>query len=1134
MLKTISNFPKGYTAFFLSECVKKNTVIYFAQDEKEIEGLSQVLELIDKRLKVFIYPQWNTVPYDRINPDKEIVAKQIKNLIFLKEIKEKVIVLTTVSSAMQKIPPYDFFKNKKMLLKKNEEISFDFFQNYLYENGYTHVSTVINKGEYAVRGGILDVFLPLYDMPVRLDFFGNELEEIKFFNPISQTTESSLKEIEITPISYFVFNQESISLFRSKFRELFPIDYKKSFFYNSISSGEKTLGLEQFFPLFHNTLSTFLSYCPKDSSFVFYDDMEKIKKNRWEQIEEYFFARQQALQQKIEDIYHPLPSDIIYIHPEKFEEELSKFKCIKLHTFLIPNTKTLNVQAGYDFTSIRKKNDKDIFTALFDYLQNVSKKVILSIGSNAFADRISHVMQEKGIFLERVSSFSEAFNTYRSVIVSLLEKGFQTEEYIILTEADIFGERIYRTLPKKKRNNNFISDVLSLTPGALVVHQTHGIGRFLCLEPVSAGGIIHDCLCLEYADGDRLFVPVENIEVLSLYGSQEVALDKIGGSFEQRKARVKKDLFIMADKLIQLASQRKLTVVPKIDIPYGLYQEFCSKFPYTETEDQLQTISEIERDFSLGRPMDRLVCGDVGFGKTEVALRASFLAVMAGYQVAVIVPTTLLAQQHLAHFKKRYDGFPVHIEGLSRLVSSSASKKIKQSIIEGKTDIVIGTHAVLSKDLLFKKLGLIIVDEEQHFGVSFKEKLKELAEGVHILTLSATPIPRTLQLSLSGLKEMSIIATPPVDRMVVSTYIMPFDHVIIKEALQREKFREGQSFFVCPRISDLPKLKEVIHDLLPDLKVIEAHGQMPGKILEEIMADFVQKKYDVLLTTSIIESGLDLPSVNTIIVYRADLFGLAALYQMRGRVGRGKTKAYAYFTTPSQKEMGMTVQKRLSVLQGLDTLGAGFTLASHDLDIRGAGNLLGDKQSGHIKEVGISLYQKMLAEAVQETMNQEVDNKEENKEVKELSPQVLLGVDVLIPESYISDIDVRMQLYRRLGELETTEDIFNFEKELIDRFGNFPKEVKNLCKTVIIKQLAKKAGIERVEIGPLGGIITFYKNEFKNPQNLINFVIRHFTLLKIRPDQKITILEKISNPEERIEKIEKILKDICSLLEDEK
>ena len=701
--------------------------------------------------------------------------------------------------------------------------------------------------------------------------------------------------------------------------------------------------------------------------------------------------------------------------------------------------------------------------------------------------------------------------------------------YVI--ETDIFGERIYRTFPKKRKSPNFISDVLSLTPGSLVVHQIHGIGRFLCLEPVKAGGLIHDCLCLEYADGDRLFVPVENIEILSLYGSQEAPLDKIGGSFEQRKARIRKDLFIMADKLIQLASQRKLTVVPKIDIPYGLYQEFCSRFPYTETDDQLQTIAEIERDLALGSPMDRLVCGDVGFGKTEVALRASFLAVMGGYQVAVIVPTTLLAQQHLAHFRKRYEGFPVHIEGLSRLVSASASKKIKQDIMDGKIDIVIGTHAVLSKAVSFKNLGLVIIDEEQHFGVSFKEKLKELAEGVHILTLSATPIPRTLQLSLADLKEMSIIATPPVDRMVVSTYIMPFDQVIIKEALQREKFREGQSFFVCPRISDLPKVKELINDLLPDLKVVEAHGQMPGKTLEKIMSDFVQKKYDVLLTTSIIESGLDLPSVNTIVVYRADLFGLAALYQMRGRVGRGKIKAYAYFTTPPYKEISSMVQKRLSVLQGLDTLGAGFTLASHDLDIRGAGNLLGDKQSGHIKEVGISLYQKMLAEAVKDTMKQKEECCEK-EEVKDFSPQVLLGVDVLIPELYISDLDIRMQLYRRLGELESKEDVFQFEEELKDRFGDIPKEVKNLCQTVVIKQLAKKAGIERVEIGPLGGVITFYKNEFKNPQALINYVIRNFTFLKIRPDQKIGILTKISNPKERIEKLEKILKDICGLLEE--
>ncbi|HEY9163820.1 MAG TPA: transcription-repair coupling factor, partial [Magnetovibrio sp.] len=713
------------------------------------------------------------------------------------------------------------------------------------------------------------------------------------------------------------------------------------------------------------------------------------------------------------------------------------------------------------------------------------------------------------------------------VAVLALERGFVTQDVAVLSEQDILGERLSRPGKRKTSAANFIADASSLSEGDLVVHVEHGIARFDGLVTVDVGGAAHDCLKLVYAGDDKLFLPVENIDVITRFGSEDAGanLDRLGGAaWQARRAGLKQRLKDMAEALIKLAASRELRHTEPMIADPGALDEFASRFPYAETEDQANAILDVVGDLGAGRPTDRLVCGDVGFGKTEVALRAAFVAAMAGRQVAVVVPTTLLARQHFNNFTNRFKGFPVKVAQLSRLVTAKDSKATKEALKKGDVDIVIGTHALLAKDIAFRDLGLLIVDEEQHFGVKHKEQLKSLKADVHVLTLTATPIPRTLQLALTGVREMSLIATPPVDRLAVRTFVMPFDPVVVREAILRERFRGGQTFYVCPRVQDQDFLYKEIKELVPEVSIAVVNGQMAASSLEDTISDFYDAKYDVLLSTNIIESGLDLPSVNTILIHRADMFGLSALYQLRGRVGRSKTRAYAYLTLPPGRKLTPTAQKRLTVMQTLDTLGAGFQLASHDLDIRGAGNLLGEEQSGHIREVGVELYQQMLEEAVAEARG--MGNGEAGGEA-DYSPQVAMGVPVLIPESYVSDLNLRMDLYRRVSRLETDAESQAFAAELIDRFGKLPGEVENLLATVSIKRLCRAAHIEKIDSGPKGAVVAFRADAFPNPLGLVNFIHDQVGTVKLRPDQKMVVKRAWEKGEDRLRGVTNLVKQLA-------
>ncbi|MGH6949930.1 MAG: transcription-repair coupling factor, partial [Vitreimonas sp.] len=770
----------------------------------------------------------------------------------------------------------------------------------------------------------------------------------------------------------------------------------------------------------------------------------------------------------------------------------------------------LGGRPGRDFAPERQTADANVFEAAAQHIEALTKakkRVLIAAWSDGSAERLAGVMTDHGVeAVVRIKSWREAAKLPKGahgLAVLPVEHGFETESFALIAEQDILGDRLARPR-KRRRAASVIAEAAAMSQGDLIVHQDHGVGRYEGLKTLDVQGAPHDCLDLTYSGGDKLYLPVENIELVSRYGAEdaEAQLDKLGGvAWQSRKARAKQRLRDMAEELLRIAALRATRVAEPVAPPEGLWDEFCARFPYEETEDQLAAIDDVVSDLGAGRPMDRLICGDVGFGKTEVALRAAFLVAMTGKQVAVIAPTTLLCRQHFRTFSERFRGLPVRVRQLSRLVSAKDASDAKAGLADGTVEIVVGTHALLSKTVQFRDLGLMIIDEEQHFGVKHKERLKDLRAEVHALTLSATPIPRTLQLALAGVREMSLITTPPIDRMAVRTYVTAFDMLTVREALLREKYRGGQSFFVTPRIADLDEAAEFLRRNAPEVTFAVAHGQMAAGALDEIMTRFYDGDFDVLLSTSIVESGLDIPRANTLIVFRADMFGLAQLYQLRGRVGRSKLRAYAYLTTAAEQALTVSAEKRLKILSSLDNLGAGFTLASHDLDMRGGGNLLGEEQSGHIREVGVELYQSMLEEAVQALK----EGKEEAVSEKSWSPQINVGASVLIPEDYVADLTVRLSLYRRLAELDTDQEREAFAAELIDRFGPLPEEANQLIAVAALKALCRRCLISKLDAGPKGAVLTFREGGFPDPMALVRHVQEGPDFFMMRPVGKVVV-----------------------------
>ncbi len=1152
---TLAQVPDGFDGFVVADLARAlakgaerpATLVHVAREGQRAQGFRDAVAFAAPDIEVLEFPAWDCQPYDRVSPNAAIAARRMLVLSRLARSRSSSdrprILSTTVSAILQRVPPRDTVARESFSAAPGNSVSTDDLAAWLETNGFLRSDVVRDTGEYAVRGGIVDLFAPGMPAPVRLDFFGATLESIRPFDPETQRSTGQLRALDLVPVSEVQLTTESIRRFRQNYVNAFGAAHNDPL-YAAISEGRRHPGMEHWLPLFYGNLGTlfdYLGHCP----IVLDPQDDQAVTERFSVIADHHDARVEARKQPGgSNGFKPLPSSALYLAPDDWTLELDHAPVARItDAEAAPGTAgtavavDLGGRPGRSFAPERAEEGANVFDAAVSHIRDLvgqGRRVIVAGWSEGSRDRLRAVLGEHGLKkTEPVASLGQALALPQAAValaVLGLESGFSAGDVDVIGEQDVLGDRLVRARKKTRRAADFLQEVASLAPGDYVVHVDHGIGRFLGLKTLTAAGVPHDLVELQYAGegNSRLFLPVENLELLSRYGSEdsEAILDRLGGGgWQNRKARMKNRIREIAHGLIRLAAERTLKAAEKLVPPDGLYDEFCARFPYDETEDQLNSIESVLGDLASGRPMDRLVCGDVGFGKTEVALRAAFAAAINGRQVAVVVPTTLLARQHFKTFSERFAGLPVQVGQVSRMVPAAEQKRVKTALADGTMDIVVGTHAVLGKAIGFKDLGLVVVDEEQRFGVAHKERLKDMRAEVHILTLSATPIPRTLQLAMTGVRDLSIIATPPVDRLAVRTSIFPFDELMIREALLRERYRGGQSFFVCPRIEDLEETAAFLARSVPEVKVVVAHGQMSATELEEKMSNFYEGHYDVLLATAIVEAGLDIPRANTLIVHRADLFGLAQLYQLRGRVGRSKTRAYALFTLPANRPPTAQAEKRLKVLQSLDTLGAGFELASHDLDIRGAGNLLGDEQSGHIREVGFELYQQMLKDAIEALKSGDTGELVEEA----WSPAISIGVPVTIPEHYVPDIALRMNLYRRLSVLEDEEEIEAFGAEMVDRFGALPDEVRQLLKLMAVKGLCRRANVEKVDAGPKGVIVGFRENKFSNPNGLVRLIQDPKYYAKVRPDMRVAFIREFDRPEDRLEGTREILRRLVAI-----
>ncbi len=1131
--------PEGFDTHLAAGLVARadGPVIVVLRDDARMAAFQQGLSFFAPDLPVLTFPAWDCVPYDRISPNADISATRMATLAALADgFDRKALILTTVNAVTQRIPARETVRTSSFVAEVGKQIDEDALKSYLIRMGFNAAPMVMEPGDYSIRGGLIDIFPPGADHPVRLDLFGDVLDGARSFDVETQMTITKVARIELAPVSEVILDDAAIQRFRREYRHTFGAAGNDDPLYEAISEGRKHQGAEHWLPFFHEHLESFFDYVP-GAPIVLDDQVDAARAARWESIKDQYENRTVALSEKshIATVYKPIEPGLLYLDDATWAEAISN-RPIRQFSPLPqppgPNCIDAGGRRGRNFAPERQQEEISLFGALAEHIaaKRKSGHVILASYSEGSRERFEALLEDSNVTdFREITSFTDLPAGKGGLFLTVwgLETGFETPEITVIAEQDILGDRLIRTGRKTRRAENYLKEAQSLSPGDLIVHVDHGVGKYTGLETITAAGAPHECIALEYAGGDRLFLPVENIELLSRYGHEVGLLDKLGGgAWQAKKAKLKERIRDIADKLIRLAAERALRSGTIMTPPEGMWDEFCARFPYAETDDQLNAIEDVLTDLSSGIPMDRLICGDVGFGKTEVAMRAAFVAAMSGQQVAVIAPTTLLARQHYKSFAERFRGLPVSVRQLSRFVPAAEATKTRDGLGRGEVDIVIGTHALLAKGIRFANLGLLVIDEEQHFGVTHKERLKELRSDVHVLTLTATPIPRTLQLALSGVRELSLIGTPPVDRLAIRTYVSEFDPVTIREALLREHYRGGQSFYVVPRITDLIEIEEFLREQVPEVTFVTAHGQMPAGQLDDKMNAFYDGQYDVLLATTIVESGLDIPAANTLIVHRADMFGLAQLYQIRGRVGRSKIRAYAYMTTKPRKVLTEGAEKRLRVLSSLDSLGAGFSLASQDLDIRGAGNLVGEEQSGHVREVGYELYQHMLEEAIAKMKAGELEGLTDADE--QWAPQINLGVPVLIPDDYVPDLDVRLGLYRRLSALSTKVELEGFAAELIDRFGKLPKEVNMLLNIVRIKSACKRAGIAKLDGGPKGATLTFHNNKFANPEGLVKFIQDQRGQAKVR-DNKIVVRRDWAKTGDKVKGAFAIATDLAAL-----
>jgi transcription-repair coupling factor (superfamily II helicase) len=1116
----------GFYAWQKFQASEHSLILCCPDEEYALELYKQLAFFVDSQDHILYFASLDTIAYDRVSPSTEILAKRAACLTALAcSPQKRRIIVTNIVNLLYKLPKPEFFSKATIHLKVNDPLEPAKLIEFLVTNSFSRSATAIDNGEFAVRGEILDFVT--HDQGYRVNFAWGKIDSIRQFDPDSQLSRGLVDEVMIAPSSELLLNPDTVSNFKSNFLQNFGVNHIDHPLYVSVNKGMKFQAIEHMMPLFYGkNLCSFLDFAPKAD--ILYDNLCKQAVFEYQNsFHDFYKTRLANNANNKEDFYFALaPENLIFnlddltsLVPENHFTLLesgeniafSKFEHIASRAKIKGQTEC---QQLLELLSANKQKIPIIFCSS-NYTKERLKNMLLAYNSELIFTEIEHIKEAK------------KYNI--NLTKNIIRGSFANADYIFIPEQEILGAKMYANSGNKssvRKLHNILTELDNINEGDLVVHKEHGIGRFEKIETIHVGNIAHDCLKIIYANNDILYLPVENIDQFKKFGHDTAELDKLGAShWQQRKARLKNRIQDIAQSLIKLSAARELTEVAPIYFEAKSYEDFCNNFPYSETDDQLAAIEEIKSDLSSGKLMDRLICGDVGFGKTEVAMRGAFMAAMDintdKPQVVVIAPTTILCRQHYQNFTERFKNMGLKIVQLSRLVKPSQAKKIKAEITDGTANIIIGTHAVLASKIDFYNLKMIIIDEEQHFGVTQKEHLKKLKNGVHVLSLSATPIPRTLQMSMAGIKDLSIIATAPIDRLPVRTHILPFDAVVVRDALMRERFRGGLSFVVVPRIKDIEWISKQLDRAVPELKYCIAHGKMPASEIDHIMSDFCDKKFDILLSTTIIESGIDISIANTMIIHRAQMLGLSQLYQLRGRVGRGKERGYAYLTLGQEKLTKQSMQ-RLEVLQNIDALGAGFTIASHDMDLRGCGNLVGEEQSGHIKEVGTELYQEMLDEAIAELKSHKsslyTDQDKATMKGDEIlgpqdidfTPNINLPMSILIPSNYIEDSSLRLVIYRRAGALNSDEEIENFTHEMIDRFGPLPQEFKNLLLMVQLKNEAISLKIISLDSGPNGFVLKFHE-KFDVSAMVLGFIAKYPRHCQMKQNNKLVFLKPLND-----------------------
>jgi transcription-repair coupling factor (superfamily II helicase) len=1207
----------GFLATEIAKNFSRNDIVFIAENDGEMEILQKQINFFAPQFEILNFQAWDCLPYDRISPKSSILASRVKALHRLVNRKEgqKFFIITSLNAALQKIVSKSEITNSGLYLQTGSKATISQIAEFLTLKGYRREPCANDAGEFAVRGGIIDIVTQeaLEIAGYRIDFFGDVVESIKVFDPITQISSETLRQLEILPASEVILNKQTIENFRKNYRENFGASIDDQL-YSAISDGRSYSGMEHWLPFFYNEkLVSIFDYL--QNPVCFFSDRIALKvKARDELTNEYYQARVADLKIKNNVIYNPISPQLLYFSENEFFQKLQRDSVtieFKQFDYSSNNERIIDLELKPtpDFALAGRTNSKDPIELMQNFLTSFAKGgghtagvdggfniinaepvalkspgaarhplfqrgLLVACLSESFKERMRKAFLDYGIACEEITKFEEIKNIKAgkaAIFVMPTHFGFYASDFFLIGEQAIFGEKIIRRKQSSKVDaKRIIEEGLSIALGELIVHRDHGIGKFDGIHTISTEIVLHtppsratseptvqkrvdlplnrgnmpqsqviktDMIKILYGGSDVLFVPVDDINLISRYGADNplIQLDRLGAAaWKNRREKVRKRIKVAAEELLKIAAARHLRKAPRFTVDQHFYDEFKNRFGFVETDDQLRAISEVEEDLEKGSPMDRLICGDVGFGKTEVAMRAAAIVASdktAGYQIAIIAPTTLLCRQHYKNFITRFEGCGVKVVQLSRLITLAKAKEVRAQIESGEAQIIIGTHSLLQKSIKFKNLALAIVDEEQHFGVAQKERLKEMRNEVHMLTLSATPIPRTLQMSLTGVKDLSIISTPPLDRLAVRNFVMPYDSVIVREAVMREYNRSGRVFFVVPRIRDIEEMEPRLKILLPEIKITHAHGQMSPTQLDSIMNDFVDGKIDMLLSTTIIESGIDISQANCMIIYRSDMFGLSQLYQLRGRVGRGKVRAYCYFMLDNRKKISDDTKKKLDVMQNLDSLGVGFSVASHDMDIRGSGNLLGDEQSGHIKETGVELYQQMLLETIESLKNgEDIKNQKADDLEDDYSIAIKLGVSLLIPEHYMSDLSLRMSFYKKIATISTAQEEENLINEMTDRFGQIPDEVLNLIQVANLKHECKKLGIERLEALKEGIVISFKNNSFQNPDKLLAMIFASNKKVKIHAGSRVLFLGKVDSKEEKFAFGFSIIKKLKELL----